>query len=390
MKLIAQVKLLPSLEQAEALQRTLEAANAACEFVSQQAWQTRTFRRFELHHLCYQTIRAEFGLSAQVAVRVIAKVADAYKPDKHTQRTFKPTGSIAYDDRILSWRRSDSTVSIWTVKGRMRMSFVCGEHQQKLLQTRQGESDLGVFHGSFFLSATVEIEEPPPMEVEDTLGIDLGVKNIAVDSDGNVHSASHINHVRYRHRRLRARLQAKGTRSAKRKLKKLSGQERRFAKDTNHRISQQIVAKAQDTQRAIALEDLSGIRQRVTVRRRQRATLHSWAFFQLRSFVEYKARRAGVPVVLVDPKNTSRTCPECGCVDKRNRPTQSTFSCVVCGFSGLADYIAAVNISRRAAVNQPNVARDTYTAPNTVRCKCDAKAVPPTELRRSAVTSQPL
>ncbi len=361
MKLTAQVKLLPTPEQAEALRRTLEAANAACEFVSRKAWQTKTFKQYDLHHVCYQDIRAKFGLSAQIAVRVIAKVADAYKLDKQTRRTFRPTGSIAYDDRILSWRLSDSIVSIWTMDGRLHIPFVCGERQRALLETRQGESDLVLFRGMFLLSATCDVEEPKPIDVAGALGVDLGVKNIAVDSDGEIHSASHVNSVRHRHRRLRAKLQTKGTKSAKRRLKKLSGQEHRFAKDTNHRISKQIVAKAKDTGRAIALEDLSGIRGRVTVRRRQRANLHSWSFFQLRSFVEYKAQRDGVPVVLVDPRNTSRTCPQCGCVDKRNRPTQSTFSCVACGFSGVADHIAAVNISRRAEVNRPYVARDPHS-----------------------------
>jgi transposase len=120
---------------------------------------------------------------------------------------------------------------------------------------------------------------------------------------------------------------------------------------------------------------LSGIRTRVTARRPQRATLHSWAFRQLRSFVEYKARCEGVPMVLVDPRNTSRTCPNCGHVDKANRKSQSQFSCVVCGHAGLADHIAACNIGSRAAVNLPNVARD------------EAKAVEPllSELRQSAV-----
>ena len=379
MKLIAQIKLLPTPEQADALKRTLEAANTACNWVSQRAWQTQTFKHYDLQHLCYKDIRAKFDISAQVAVRVISKVADAYKLDRKPQRAFKPLGSIAYDDRILSWHMKDSTVSIWTVEGRLRIPFVCGERQRELLQTRQGESDLALFRGRFFLAATCEVEEPKPIDVGGALGVDLGIKNIAVDSDGEVHSANHINHVRYRQRRLRTKLQTKGTPSAKRKLKKLSGKERRFANDINHRISKQLVAKAKDTGRAIALEDLSGIRDRVTVRRRQRATLHSWAFFQLRAFIEYKARRAGVPVVLVDPRNTSRTCPHCGCIDKHNRPTQSTFSCVVCGFSGLADHIAAVNISHRAVVNQPIVARD------------DAKAVSTdTELRRSAVTNHPL
>jgi len=358
MKLIAQIKLLPTPAQADALRRTLEQANSACRFVSDIAWETKTFRQYDLHHMCYQAIREQFGLSAQVAVRAIAKVADAYKLDRNAKRTFKTTGSIAYDDRILSWRLQDQTVSTWTVKGRLRIPFVCGEQQLELLQTRKGESDLGLYKGMFFLSATCEVDEPKPVDVESALGVDLGVVNIAVDSDGEVHKANHINNVRYRHRRLRSKLQAKGTRSAKRKLKRLSGKERRFAKDTNHCISKQLIAKAKDTNRAIALEDLAGIRSRVTVRRSQRAAFHSWAFFQLRSFVTYKAKRVGIPVFLVDPRNTSRTCPACGHIDKANRPSQSQFSCMVCGFAGLADHIAAVNIGRRAAVNPPIVARD--------------------------------
>jgi putative transposase len=384
MKLIAQVKLLPTPEQADALRHTLEQANAACRFVSDTAWETKTFRQYDLHHKCYQAVREQFGLSAQVAVRAIAKVADAYKLDHKTKRTFKTTGSIAYDDRILSWRLQDQTVSIWTVNGRLRIPFVCGERQKELLQTRQGESDLGLYKGMFFLSATCEVDEPKPVDVEGALGVDLGVTNIAVDSDGEVHKASHINNVRHRHRRLRAKLQAKGTRSAKRKLKRLSGKEQRFAKDTNHCISKKLVAKAKDTNRAIALEDLGGIRERVTVRRKQRATVgtccsvHSWAFYQLRSFVTYKAKRVGVPVFLVDPRNTSRTCPACGHIDKANRPNQSTFCCMVCGFAGLADHIAAINIGRRAAVNPPIVARD------------EAKANASLELWQSAVTSHPL
>lgn len=355
---MAQVKLLPTPEQAVALKRTLELANAACEFVSKHAWQSKTFKQYDLYHLCYREVREKFALSAQMVVRCIAKVADAYKLDKDTRRKFKPTGSIAYDNRVLSWRMSESTISIWTMDGRLRIPFVCGDRQRELLNSRLGETDLVMFRDKFFLSATCEIEEPELQEVKSALGVDLGVTNIAVDSDGEVHAASHVNNVRHRHRRLRAKLQAKGTRSAKRKLKKLSGKERRFAKDTNHRISKQIVAKAQGTRRAVALEDLSGIRTRVTARRKQRATLHSWAFRQLRSFVEYKAKRIGVPVILVDPRNTSRTCPNCGHIDKANRKSQSQFSCVVCGHAGLADEIAAINIGRRAVVNPPLVARD--------------------------------
>jgi IS605 OrfB family transposase len=137
-------------------------------------------------------------------------------------------------------------------------------------------------------------------------------------------------------------------------LKRLSGKERRFANDVNHRISKRIVAKAQRTGRGLALEDLQGIRERVRLRKPQRATLHSWAFHDLGQKLRYKAERAGVPLVWVDPKNTSRQCPACGHTEKANRPTQALFRCVACGCSGPADYFAAVNIGRRAAVNQPN------------------------------------
>jgi IS605 OrfB family transposase len=222
---------------------------------------------------------------------------------------------------------------------------------------------------------TCEANAPAKADTTDFLGIDLGIKNIAVDSDGTVHSSSKVNNVRHRHRRLRTKLQEKGTRSAKRKLKKLSGKESRFARDVNHCISKVIVAKAKGTKRAVALEDLTGIRMRITVPRLRRVALSSWSFNQLRSFVAYKAEREGLPMVLVDPRNTSRTCPECGTTNKRNRTSQRLFSCVSCGFAGLADHIAAENI-RRAAVNQPIVAR------------IDAEAATlKAELRRSAATS---
>jgi IS605 OrfB family transposase len=304
--------------------------------------------------------------------------------DKHRQRKFKSQGAITYDDRILSWQLEQSQVSIWTTNGRIKIPFVCGDQQSELLKMRQGETDLILFRDQCYLSATCDVAEPELIQSEGVLGVDLGVVNIAVDSDGAVYSGKTINNVRFRHRRLRAKLQKKGTRSAKRLLKKLSGKESRFAKNVNHTISKQVVTLcvAQGTRRAIALEDLGGIRKRVTVRRDQRAALHSWSFFQLRMFLAYKAQLAGVTVIPVDPRNTSRTCPHCGCVDKRNRPAQSKFSCVSCGFSGFADHIAARNIASRAVVNPPNVAH--------AEAKAVEVFVAPTELRSSAVTSHPL
>ncbi len=114
-----------------------------------------------------------------------------------------------------------------------------------------------------------------------------------------------------------------------------------------------VVAKG--TMRALVLEDLKGIRSRVTVRHGQRERHGKWAFGQLRAFVEYKAKVAGVPVLRVDPRDTSRRCSECGHVERLNRVSQSGFRCRSCGYVENADFNAAKNIQWRAVVNQPIV-----------------------------------
>jgi len=399
MKLTAQVKLLPTPQQAELLRQTLEQANAVCKAIGDYAWEKRVFRAYGLHEALYHELRGQSELAAQVVIRCLSKVAAAYKRDRRRKRRFKPLGSIAYDSRILTYRlgeREGAHVSIWTVGGRQCIPIVCGAHHWRLLQSQAGESDLVYRDGRFYLYAACAIEEPSERPCEEALGVDLGVKNIAVDSDGEVytaHSKAHINTLRYRYRKLRQKLQKKGTKAAKRLLRKLAGRESRFVKDSNHCLSKGIVAKAQGTGRAIALEDLKGIRDRITVRSHQRATLHSWSFHDLRQKLVYKAKRAAVPLVLVDPRNTSRSCPLCACVDPRNRPSQAVFSCVACGFSGFADHIAAINIGRRAAsvqhlvphhVNRPYVSDAGFSPPPSGG---HAPAAPGTSYRLSAGSS---
>ena len=355
MKLTAKIKLQPTPEQHDALLNTLERANDACNDASQAAWDTRTFAQFRLHRLVYRELRERFGLSAQVVVRAISRVSDAYKLDRRKRREFRPHGAFPYDNRILSFKPSERTISIWTLAGRQRMGYLCGERQEQWLMGDRGEADLCYSGGVFYLFVTCEVEAPEPADVEGFLGVDTGVKNIATDSDGNNYSSAHLNNLRHRHTRLRSKLQKKGTKSAKRLLKKRARKEKRFAQDVNHAVSKQIVERAKDTERGIAIENLRGIRNRVTARKAHRRQLHSWAFSDLHSKVMYKAALKGVKIVVVDPRNTSLTCPNCGYVDKRNRINQSRFSCIRCGTSGHADYIAACNIASRADVNQPNV-----------------------------------
>jgi IS605 OrfB family transposase len=355
MKLIAQVKLKPTEEQAEALRQTMLAYNAAANYISDQAWMRKTFRAYDLHHATYYPVREQFGLAAQLTIRVIANVADAYKLDTKTKRTFRKMGSVTYDSRVLRWELDKSQVYIWTMAGRQRIPFVAGVRQRKMLETLQGEADLVYRNGEWYLHQPCNILEDDSFDPDGWLGVDIGIVNLATTSDGATFTGADVLGVRKRRRRQRKRLQAKTTSSARRVLRRLSGKEARFARDVNHQISKQLVEEAKRTARGIALEDLQGIRGRVRLRRSQRDSLHSWSFHQLRTFIEYKARLLGVPVVQVDPRYTSQTCAVCGHVDRANRPSQAVFSCVACGHAASADHNAAVNVSRRALVRAPDV-----------------------------------
>lgn len=355
MKLIAQLQLKPTPEQATALRATLEQANAACDAISGIAWEHQTFKQFKLHKLAYDVTRAQSSLSAQVVVRCIAKVCDAYKLDKKTQRTFKPTGAISYDARILTFKAAQATVSIWTIAGRVTIPFVCGDHQRRLLETQQGESDLTFSKGKFYLLATCDVTEAPPVTVAGALGVDMGIVELATDSNGQSYSGAPTKATRRRFKRIRGLLQKKGTKSAKRHLKKLSKQQANFTRSENHRISKNIVETAKANHKALALENLKGIRDRTGFNREMRWQMGNWAFAQLQQFVSYKATRAGVPVYFVDPRNTSKTCHVCAYCDKDNRKSQAQFHCLNCGCQVNADYNAALNIAARALVNAPIV-----------------------------------
>jgi putative transposase len=354
-KLIAQVKLNPTKAQAKLLKQTLEQANTTCDAISELAFHSQTFGQYAIHQDYYAQIRESSGLSAQMVVRCIAKVADAYKLDKKTQRRFKPLGAIAYDDRILTWKTEKQTVNIWTIEGRQLIPYLCGERQKQLLEYRQGETDLVYRKGNFFLLAVCDIQEPTAKEIDDAIGVDFGIVRIATDSDGQSYSGEAIEKNRQRYAKRRGEMQKIGSRCGHRKLKKLSGKQSRYQKDVNHQISKELVCKAKDTNRAIAIENLKGVGKRTTVSKAQRARHCNWAFFQLRSLVEYKSKLAGVVVIAVDARYTSQTCSACGHCEKANRKSQSEFVCKVCGHSENADFNGAKNIRLRATVNLPMV-----------------------------------
>lgn len=252
-----------------------------------------------------------------MTVRAIAKTCEAYKVNKFVKPTFKPHEALVYDQRLLSWKGLDR-VSLLTLRGRNVVPIVFGEYQEVRFKRICGQADLITRDGTFFLAVVVDMPAPP----RHTQKV----------------SWRRPWHQKHRVRRRRRRVfrrpcqwlaasahkyspapSKEGHKVAKRLLKKRRHKEARFATDVNHRIAKKLVAKAKDTGRGIALEDLSGIRDRITVSKAQRRAQHSWVFHQLRCFIEYKAR-----------------LPLCRVWDRWP-----------------ADTIAAINIGRRVEVMQP-------------------------------------
>ena len=375
-KQVVKVRALPTKDQAAAMAATLRRCNEAASWLSAGMHAERVRDKRKVQERFYPELKERFGLSAQPAIRVIGKVADSYATlraniaagnygppgsDKRkkvaaTPIRFRADAAQPFDARCLSWQipeqvgGREATVSIWTAAGRLKgLRVLAAARDLVLLRTRAiGETDLIQRGGKWFLYATVETPGAPRVEpVNGFLGVDLGIVNIATTSDGKRSAGARLNRYRKRQLNLRKRLQARKTSSARRLLKKRRRKEARVAADVNHQISKRIVAEAQRTGRGIAVEQLTGIRGRVRLRKSQRAALHSWAFAQLGGFFGYKAQAAGVAFVEVDPAYSSQTCYVCGWVDKRNRRSQSAFECGRCGFVGHADHNAALVIAAR-------------------------------------------
>ncbi len=360
MKITAKIHLRPTAEQAAALRGTLLEANAACNALSVFAFEHKVFKQYDLHKAQYYAIKESFNLSAQLIIRCLSKVADSYKLNKETQRAFRATGGIAYDLRILSINLAKSLASIWTVGGRLKIPYTTNEHNQRLLTYQKGESDLVLVKGKYFLLLTCDIPDESTDEFEDVLGVDLGIVNIATDSDGQTFTGAAIEANRQWYQKRRSALQSVGTKSAKRRLKNLSGKQKLFQRHSNHVISKSIVLKAKASKRAIVIEELKGISRNVRrdakrLRQTQRAKHSNWGFDQLKSFLTYKSALYGVTLTTIDPRNTSRTCHQCGHCEKANRKSQAEFVCRSCFHSDFADVNAAKNIKALGYIRLPMV-----------------------------------
>jgi IS605 OrfB family transposase len=356
-KLALQLRLLPDVERAAKLKATVEAFNAACDWLAGEAFDLKLANKVKLQQIFYRDLRCRFGLSAQMAIRCIAQVVGSYRRDKAKRPRFRKHAAMPYDERIMSFKGVDR-VYLLTLQERVIVPFVMGKYQRERFALAKGQSDLVLRKdGRWFLLVTADVPEKTPIPHTDFIGIDLGVANLATTSDGGRFGGEKVESVRqgYHVRRqtlqhAAARRKAKGRRpkAIRRALRRTGGRESNFRRDINHVISKQLVTLATDTGRGIALEELTHIRSRTRFRRSQRAKMAGWAFLQLRAFIAYKAQLAGVQLAIVDPRDTSRTCSVCGHCEKANRQSQSEFCCQSCGHIANADINAALNIRARA------------------------------------------
>ena len=175
MKLTLKIKLLPTDEQLNLLLDTMKEANTVCDAISNVAWEKRIFNNVKLHHEIYHSYKAIFNLSSQMLIRQIAKVANAYKLDKKTKRTFKPLATIAYDSRIMTYK-PNNVVSLWCIGGRQKINFVC--HNPNYIPYIKGEADLLCKKGKFYLFQSVDIPEEDMEDVEAFIGMDTGFTDL--------------------------------------------------------------------------------------------------------------------------------------------------------------------------------------------------------------------
>ena len=262
--------------------------------------------------------------------------------------------TLSLDARLFSVRGALLTVStrVKTPRLRLLLPGIPTWFTERYPEGKLNAAKLGVTRsGKPYINLIYRVPQPtqPHTSSGETLGVDCGLYKIAVTSRGGEYTSNQVRAVRRKYQHNRATLQQKGTRSAKRRLKAMSGREKRFMSDVNHCVSKHLVHTPNIGR--IALENLTGIR-RNRCNKTTRKWLGQWAFHQLEHYIIYKAHQQGIEVVLVDPAYTSQRCSACGYTDRNNR-RKGTFACRECGFISNADVNAAINIRDKSLLPTP-------------------------------------
>ena len=348
-----------NIKQYPELLKTIKLYNQIVNEHIAKSFELKTNSKSKLHKALYKEVREKYPKFPSALIQCARDNAvEMLKGNKYKKKTTKRLdSSIRFDLRTTKVLLESGELQLTTIRKRKKYPIKIPNYFTKYFDWKVKAITLGIAKQSLKLKVIVEGEQIKQSKNKSVLGIDLGIKNFAVLSDGTFIRPNKIREIKRRYTHLRKRLQSKGTQSAKRKLKSLSGRERRFMRDYNHCLSKQI---SQLNYGTFALENLKGIRKgrKGKVFNRMRS---NWAYFQFRQFLTYKAENLGKCVILVDPRYTSQRCSNCGFIAKSNRD-KGVFHCGSCSFHCSSDLNASFNISsigtillKQAVVNQPKV-----------------------------------
>lgn len=354
----AKIQILPTSEQQELLLATSARYTVACNFVSEYIYKTKNTKQHELMKALYYGLRDRFGLRSQMACSVVKTVIASYRAIKETTGVWtQPEYKRSIYD--LVWNRDYSLnqkkFSVNTLKGRIKLDF-CTKGMEKYFDgTWQfGTAKLVHKYNKWFLHVpmTKDIPQLDDFDVKNVVGVDLGV-NFLATAYGSNHKTTfwngrQIKHKRAKYKEVRKQLQRRQTPSARRRLKKIGSRENRWVSDVNHQVTKALI-EANPSHTLFCLEDLTGVRSATEkVRRKDRYVLVSWAFYDFRKKLEYKAQLHGSKVLVFDPAYTSQTCPVCGHTEQANRNKKNhIFACKRCGYRSNDDRIGAMNLYRK-------------------------------------------
>ncbi|MBU1204926.1 MAG: transposase [Nanoarchaeota archaeon] len=325
------------------LLETMRQYSKSAQYVVDTGWENGIYSKRELHNLTYYPIREILELPAQLVCSSRDKACETlkslWKIKKPTKPNFKEMLTIRYDARSFSF--NFDCVSLATTNGRLKIPVDIPEYYWQYLDWDARNADLILDRkNKLLLHITFSRDIQLPTNSDGFLGVDIGINQVAVTSNRQFFNARQIKLKRIKFKRIRAKLQSKGTRSAKRLLKKVSGREQRFMRYWNHVISKQIVNNCKAG--TIVLENLKGIRN-VRKGRKFNFWLNRWSFYQLQQFITYKALRSGIKTIKVSPYLTSQTCSRCGQIGSRSK---GFFVCSHCGYSLNADLNASFNLAK--------------------------------------------
>lgn len=354
----SKIQIYPTNEQVEILNKTMSQVRKALNYISNYIFENSCLNQSKINKETYYYLRETYGLKSQMAQSVMKTAIAKYKANKSNGHDFNLVNfkNLEYD---LVWNRDYSITkdvfSVNSLNGRLKIPFeIKGMENFFDNSYKFGTAKLVYKFNKYFLHIpmTKEYQQTTPLKINKIVGIDLGINFLATtyDSEGKTifYNGRNIKSKRGNYKSLRKQLQKCGTKSAKRKIKSIGSRENRWMSDVNHSITKALVDKYGENTLFI-LEDLAGIRnatEKVNINNKYVSV--SWAFYQFRQLLEYKAKMNKSMVIAVDPKYTSQQCPKCGHIEKANRDKRNhIFKCKNCSYQSNDDRIGAMNLWRK-------------------------------------------